>query len=54
VPQAGYKFLEAMDRLIGQLPVEAPANPPGWQKTLYIRQINYIILFTLLLFRAIF
>jgi hypothetical protein len=28
VPQAAYQFLGAMDRLIGQLPVEAPANSP--------------------------
>jgi hypothetical protein len=28
VPQAAYQFLGAMDRLIGQLPAEAPANPP--------------------------
>jgi hypothetical protein len=29
VPEEAYKFVAAMDRLIGQLPVEAPANPPA-------------------------
>jgi hypothetical protein len=29
VPQEAYKFLGAMDGLIGQLPVEAPAHPLG-------------------------
>jgi hypothetical protein len=31
LPQEAYKFLGALDGLIGQLPLEAPANP-GWQK----------------------
>jgi hypothetical protein len=30
MPQDAYKFLRAMDRMIGQLPAEAPANPAGW------------------------
>jgi hypothetical protein len=33
MPQEAYKFVAAMDRLIGQLPMEAPANPKaGIQK----------------------
>jgi hypothetical protein len=33
IPQEAYKFVAAMDRLIGHLPVEAPADPKaGIQK----------------------
>jgi hypothetical protein len=31
VPQDAYKFVKAMDRLFGQLPMEKPANPLGLQ-----------------------
>jgi hypothetical protein len=43
VPEVAYTFVAAMDRLIGQLPVETPANPSAGSRKMCQQNWGYML-----------